>query len=100
MQKVPVVCTPTGVKHLHHAAKHFDIGVYFEANGHGTIIFDPAAEAKIRAHKPYVSPSEPVFICTLYCARRPSSATEVGGGRNQTHESTQACYMAMPLGFP
>lgn len=29
-------------------ALDFDIGVYFEANGHGTIIFDPAAEARIR----------------------------------------------------
>ena len=36
--KLPVECTPTGVKHLHHAAQHFDIGVYFEANGHGTKI--------------------------------------------------------------
>lgn len=31
--------TPTGVKHLHHAATRFDIGVYFEANGHGTVLF-------------------------------------------------------------
>ena len=29
---------PTGVKHLHHKAEQYDIGVYFEANGHGTII--------------------------------------------------------------
>lgn len=28
---------PTGVKHLHHEAKNSDIGVYFEANGHGTV---------------------------------------------------------------
>lgn len=32
-----VRCTKTGVKHLHHAAQEFDIGVYFEANGHGTV---------------------------------------------------------------
>jgi phosphoacetylglucosamine mutase len=31
--------TPTGVKHLHHAAARYDIGVYFEANGHGTVLF-------------------------------------------------------------
>ncbi|KAJ8920194.1 hypothetical protein NQ315_011855 [Exocentrus adspersus] len=31
--KVPVACVPTGVKHLHHKALTFDIGVYFEANG-------------------------------------------------------------------
>ena len=31
--------TKTGVKHLHHAAQQFDIGIYFEANGHGTVVF-------------------------------------------------------------
>ncbi|CAH7675991.1 hypothetical protein PPACK8108_LOCUS11088 [Phakopsora pachyrhizi] len=36
---LPVTCTATGVKHLHHAAQDFDIGVYFEANGHGTVLF-------------------------------------------------------------
>ena len=36
---MPVTCTPTGVKHLHHAAERYDIGVYFEANGHGTVLF-------------------------------------------------------------
>ncbi|KAI9349697.1 hypothetical protein BDR26DRAFT_910931 [Obelidium mucronatum] len=41
--QVPVVFTPTGVKHLHHAAEAFDVGVYFEANGHGTVLFSPAA---------------------------------------------------------
>ncbi|CUM66385.1 uncharacterized protein PRCAT00004049001 [Priceomyces carsonii] len=45
--KIPVSCTPTGVKHLHHEAEKFDIGVYFEANGHGTVIFSPDAEASI-----------------------------------------------------
>ncbi|SCV70267.1 BQ2448_1661 [Microbotryum intermedium] len=39
--KVPVTCTPTGVKYLHHAAESYDIGVYFEANGHGTVLFSP-----------------------------------------------------------
>lgn len=37
MLQVPVYCTKTGVKHLHHKAQEFDIGVYFEANGHGTV---------------------------------------------------------------
>ncbi|CCF60641.1 hypothetical protein KAFR_0L00340 [Kazachstania africana CBS 2517] len=38
--KVPVECTKTGVKHLHHIAESkFDIGIYFEANGHGTVLF-------------------------------------------------------------
>ena len=34
-----VAVTPTGVKFLHEAAHHFDVGVYFEANGHGTVLF-------------------------------------------------------------
>lgn len=40
-----VVCVPTGVKHLHHVASTFDIGVYFEANGHGTVLFSDVALA-------------------------------------------------------
>ncbi|KAL5551225.1 hypothetical protein UlMin_001401 [Ulmus minor] len=34
-----VVFTRTGVKHLHEKATQYDIGIYFEANGHGTILF-------------------------------------------------------------
>eukprot|EP00929_Paragymnodinium_shiwhaense_P044457 TRINITY_DN22809_c0_g2_i1.p1 TRINITY_DN22809_c0_g2~~TRINITY_DN22809_c0_g2_i1.p1 ORF type:complete len:642 (+),score=228.79 TRINITY_DN22809_c0_g2_i1:66-1991(+) len=47
--KENIVCTPTGVKHLHHAAVEMDVGVYFEANGHGTVIFSKKAVAKIKA---------------------------------------------------
>jgi len=36
---VPVRFGKTGVKHLHKIAHKFDIGVYFEANGHGTVLF-------------------------------------------------------------
>ncbi|KAK4047341.1 hypothetical protein OIO90_006200 [Microbotryomycetes sp. JL221] len=46
--KVPVTCVPTGVKHLHHAAESFDVGVYFEANGHGTVLFSPTALERIK----------------------------------------------------
>ncbi|XP_068667447.1 phosphoacetylglucosamine mutase isoform X2 [Aristolochia californica] len=34
-----VVLTPTGVKYLHEKAAEYDLGIYFEANGHGTILF-------------------------------------------------------------
>ncbi len=44
---VPVACVPTGVKHLHHKALEFDIGVYFEANGHGTVVFSEKAQSLI-----------------------------------------------------
>ncbi|GLV34248.1 nesthocker [Carabus blaptoides fortunei] len=45
--KVQVDCVPTGVKHLHHKALSYDIGVYFEANGHGTVIFSKNAKKQI-----------------------------------------------------
>ncbi|KAF2473447.1 Phosphoacetylglucosamine mutase [Lindgomyces ingoldianus] len=50
--KLTVDCTPTGVKHLHHAAAKLDIGVYFEANGHGTVIFSAATLEAIAKHEP------------------------------------------------
>ncbi|KAL6905409.1 hypothetical protein ACP4OV_003010 [Aristida adscensionis] len=34
-----VAFTPTGVKYLHKKALEYDIGIYFEANGHGTVLF-------------------------------------------------------------
>ena len=36
---IETVFTPTGVKHLHREATRFDVGIYFEANGHGTVLF-------------------------------------------------------------
>lgn len=48
--EVPVACVPTGVKHLHKKALEFDIGVYFEANGHGTVIFKNTAKEIIKNH--------------------------------------------------
>ena len=49
LQGLPVACTSTGVKHLHHRAASFDIGVYFEANGHGTVLFGSRAQEKLSA---------------------------------------------------
>ncbi len=61
---LPVICTPTGVKHLHHAATRFDIGVYFEANGHGTILFSETALRAIATHEPQ-SPAQAAALETL-----------------------------------
>jgi phosphoacetylglucosamine mutase len=37
-----VLLAKTGVKHVHHkAVECCDVGVYFEANGHGTVVFGP-----------------------------------------------------------
>lgn len=50
--KLAPVCTNTGVKHLHHAALRFDVGVYFEANGHGTVTFSENALKVIKSTEP------------------------------------------------
>ncbi|KAI9800489.1 MAG: hypothetical protein M1825_004037 [Sarcosagium campestre] len=62
--KLPVVCTPTGVKHLHHAATKFDVGVYFEANGHGTVVFSDSALKALAKHEPQ-SPAQASALETL-----------------------------------
>lgn len=36
------------MKHLHHKANDYDVGIYFEANGHGTILFKDAIRELIR----------------------------------------------------
>lgn len=43
-----LACAKTGVKHVHHKALDYEIGVYFEANGHGTIIFSKEMKERIR----------------------------------------------------
>jgi phosphoacetylglucosamine mutase len=35
---VDSVIEPTGVKYLHKRSRQYDIAVYFESNGHGTIL--------------------------------------------------------------
>jgi phosphoacetylglucosamine mutase len=62
--KLPVICTPTGVKHLHHVAQGFDIGVYFEANGHGTVLFSPDALSSFKNKEPQ-SPAQKDALDTL-----------------------------------
>lgn len=62
--QLPVVFTPTGVKHLHHAACQFDVGVYFEANGHGTVVFSQEALRAFRETKPQ-SPAQKDALETL-----------------------------------
>ncbi|KAK4165734.1 putative phosphoacetylglucosamine mutase [Cladorrhinum sp. PSN259] len=62
--KLPVICTPTGVKHLHHVAQGFDIGVYFEANGHGTVLFSPDAVSAFKKTEPQ-SPAQKDALDTL-----------------------------------
>lgn len=43
----PLILAKTGVKHLHHKAKNFDLAIYFESNGHGTIFYQDSIKSKI-----------------------------------------------------
>ncbi len=38
-----------GVKFLHEAAHHYDVGVYWEANGHGTVLFSHELLGRLEA---------------------------------------------------
>lgn len=50
LSSVEVVIAKTGVKHLERAVKPFDVGVYWEPNGHGTVLFsDKAIDALDKA---------------------------------------------------
>ncbi|QRV91351.1 phosphoglucomutase/phosphomannomutase, alpha/beta/alpha domain protein [Ceratobasidium sp. AG-Ba] len=62
--RLPVKCTPTGVKHLHHAAQRFGIGVYFEANGHGTVLFSHQTLELLASHQPS-TPSQSTHLTNL-----------------------------------
>ncbi|CAB1103506.1 unnamed protein product [Ectocarpus sp. CCAP 1310/34] len=46
-QGVPVAIAKTGVKFVHHEAEKYDVGVYFEANGHGTVLFKDKVLARL-----------------------------------------------------
>ena len=52
------------MKYLHHAATKFDVGVYFEANGHGTVVFSDLALKRIKKHEPQ-SPAQSTALDTL-----------------------------------
>ena len=48
--KLPSVIAATGVKHVHHAAAASDVGIYYEANGHGTMLIDENSRHPIAEH--------------------------------------------------
>ncbi|RZB60276.1 Phosphoacetylglucosamine mutase isoform C [Glycine soja] len=47
--------TPTGVKYLHEKATEFDIGIYFEGNGHGTVLFSESFIESLEARTNEIS---------------------------------------------
>ena len=48
-KNIPVTFAKTGVKFLHHKAEEFDVGIYFEANGHGTVLFSERVIERLKA---------------------------------------------------
>lgn len=50
--QLPALLAKTGVKFVHHAAIAYDVGVYFEANGHGTVLFHPRFQERLAAAAP------------------------------------------------
>ncbi|KAJ2312383.1 hypothetical protein IWW54_002115 [Coemansia sp. RSA 2705] len=66
--KLPTAFAKTGVKHLHHEAEKMSIGVYFEANGHGTVLFGPSAVARLRDATPQ-TPAQADAIQRLWILR-------------------------------
>jgi phosphoacetylglucosamine mutase len=49
---ISIKLAKTGVKFVEHEAKNFDIGMYFEANGHGTVIFSSHAVKTFELARP------------------------------------------------
>jgi phosphoacetylglucosamine mutase len=70
----------TGVRHCHHAAKEFDIGVYFEANGHGTVVFGPKFYSYLSLAEAYfMEKEEPRPISLLRLRVLPSLINQAVG---------------------
>jgi phosphoacetylglucosamine mutase len=64
---IKVECVPTGVKHLHRAARKYDVGIYFEANGHGTIVHGRRLRRQSRptALRPLMRLANPLVGCAV-----------------------------------
>jgi phosphoacetylglucosamine mutase len=58
-------CTATGVKHLHEAAKAYDVGVYFESNGHGTVLFSPALLRRLERERQHQGAADLLALSRL-----------------------------------
>ncbi|OMJ12212.1 Phosphoacetylglucosamine mutase [Smittium culicis] len=66
--QLPVSITNTGVKYLHNEAENFDIGIYFEANGHGSVLFSKEAVETMEKAEPQ-SPAQLDAITKLIAFR-------------------------------
>ncbi|GLI68144.1 hypothetical protein VaNZ11_012480, partial [Volvox africanus] len=63
--QLPTVCTPTGVKYLHEAAHNADLGIYFESNGHGTVLFSKKFVERLKAVEDHPAAKELLLLSQL-----------------------------------
>ena len=52
---INIKCAATGVKNLHHKALKYDVSVYFESNGHGTLLINNRSLLEFDFFKNFVS---------------------------------------------
>lgn len=64
--RIKPIMTKTGVKYLEEAAHNFDIGLYFEANGHGTVYFSQKFHDFILSFNPIESAPQFVQLLALF----------------------------------
>ena len=70
----------TGVKHLHAAAAGFDAGIYFEANGHGSVLFSQAWLAALQRGSTECGGNGDGRIAALRDLRAVAQARAAAGG--------------------
>lgn len=75
---VDVLRTPTGVKHLHAAAERYDVGIYWESNGHGAALFSDHALKLINSKAASDSP-EARALAAIALASNPAVGDGLSG---------------------
>ena len=65
LKGLELILAKTGVKYLHEQARKFDIAVYFEANGHGTIYCDEHLQEKFEKLNCFVESSKDSQVLEL-----------------------------------
>ena len=61
---LPTMLAKTGVKYVHHVAIQYDISIYFEANGHGTLLFSDKAVGALKKHAEQGAAAAKVLLST------------------------------------
>ncbi|KAA0150827.1 hypothetical protein FNF29_04941 [Cafeteria roenbergensis] len=93
-----VACAKTGVKFVHHAAEAYDVGVYFEANGHGTVVFSPAALLAIDHEADAAVAADPAVVSGAGASERAAAAAAALAAGGDAGAAVEAAVGAMTPG--